>query len=228
MPPRKPDQDQELLRRARDGDYRSFEELVKRHEQRLFGLAMRILRQREDAENVVQTTFLSALEHLKDFREDSSFGTWVARIATHASLNTLRKRKGLRTVSISEGDDETGEIHHPQLVAHWRDDPASIVEARELGDILTDAINTLSEKHRLVFVLRDVEGLSVSETAELLDISEPNVKVRLLRARLALRERLTQVFGDGSEPLARPHSHGGDEEGSTPAKRLLENYEKHG
>jgi RNA polymerase sigma-70 factor (ECF subfamily) len=220
------DQDSILVRSAKAGDYEAFEQLVARHERRLYSLAMRILRQREDAENVVQTAFLSALEHLRDFREESSFATWITRIATHGAFNVLRKRKGLSTVPLetSERDGEHGEVPHPQLIADWRGDPARIVERKELHHILTKAIDALPEKHRLVFVLRDVERLSVAETAQVLGITEPNVKVRLLRARLALRERLTRVFADPSKTVSREHRHEGDEHGMTPAEEILRSY----
>jgi len=216
-----------LVRRSKAGDYRAFEDLVRRHERRLYSLSMGILRQREDAENVVQTSFLSVLENLKDFREESSFATWITRIATNAALNVLRKRKGLHTVSISEArrEEEEGEIPHPQWIADWRDDPAMAVEKTELKRILVDAVDALPEKHRLVFMLRDVDGLSVEETARLLGISEANVKVRLLRARLALREKLTRIFGDEEKALVRSHRHDGDDHGATPADVVLRSYE---
>lgn len=200
------DPDLEILRRAREGDFAAFEQLVERHERRLYGLAMGILQHREDAENVVQTTFLKVLEGLKDFREESTFATWVHRIATNTALNVLRKRRGLPTVSLDDTDDDS-RTPHPELIADWRGDPARIVEERELRSILARAIDSLPDKYRLVFILRDVEGLSVEETAKLLSISQANVKVRLLRARLALREKLTSVFGDRSKAVPhRPHS----------------------
>jgi len=218
-----PDQDRELVTRAKAGDFEAFESLVGRHERRLYALSMSILRHREDAENVVQTTFLSVLEHLKEFREESSFATWVSRIATHAALNVLRKRKGLETVPITETQDEDGEIPHPEHVADWRGDPARVFEQQELRRVLDEAIDALPEKHRLVFILRDVEGFNVEETASLLGISEANVKVRLLRARLALREKLTRVFGDAAHAIT--HEHDGEAARSTPAKEVLRSYQ---
>ncbi len=143
---------------------------------------------------------------LKDFREEATFSTWVRRIATHTALNVLRKRRGLRTVSLDESGEDS-RVPPPELIADWRGDPARIVEERELREILAEAVDSLPEKYRLVFVLRDIEGLSVEETADLLSITPANVKVRLLRARLALREKLTAVFGDRSKAAAhRPHS----------------------
>lgn len=215
-----------LVARARAGDFEAFEALLNRHLQRLYGLALGIVRQREDAEDVVQTTFLSALEHLGDFREEASFATWITRIATHAALKVLRKRKGLDTVSLEEAteENEDGEIPHPEFIANWRGDPARVVDERELKRLLDDAIDTLPEKYRLVFVLRDVEEMSVEETAGVLGISKANVKVRLLRARLALREKLTRVFGDERERVFPTHEHGEDERRTTPASEVLKSY----
>ena len=109
---------------------------------------------------------LNALEHLDGFREEAAFATWITRVAVNTSLKVLRKRKGLTTVSLDAGrDEETGEISHPDVIAEWRGDPARIVARKDLRRILDEAIEALPEKHRLVFVLRDVEGLSVREAA---------------------------------------------------------------
>lgn len=203
-----PLEDSRLVQRAKSGDLAAFEELVSRYERRVYTLALRMLRHEQDAEDVTQQTFISALENLKNFREEASFYTWIMRIASHAALKIIRKRKGLPTVSLEEtvepGDD--GAIPHPEYIADWRESPAQLVHHRETQRLINDALATLDEKHRLVFLLRDVEGLSVRETAEATGLSEANVKVRLLRARLQLREQLTRVFGDESRRLT-PHSH---------------------
>lgn len=203
------DQDAVLVARAKAGDFDAFELLVNGHERRLYSLAMRIVRQREEAEDVVQSAFVSALEHLSGFREESSFGTWIATIVTHAALKVLRKRKGLDTTSLEAAteEDDDGDIPHPEYIADWRDEPQKILERRELRKVLDEAIESLSEKYRLVFLLRDIEELSVEETSRTLGITESNVKVRLLRARLMLRERLTRLFGDESKRVERGHQH---------------------
>lgn len=218
--------DTTLVARAKAGDFEAFEQLVNRHERRVYALAMNIVRQHEDAQDIVQTAFLSAMEHLSDFREEASFATWISRIATNAALKVRRKQQGLDTLSLDAAmsENETGDIPHPEYIADWRDDPAKIVEGQELKEILDAAIDTLDEKYRLVFVLRDVAGLSVEETASELGISRANVKVRLLRARLALREKLTHVFGDETKRMFRAHRHEGDEHGVTPAEAVLRSY----
>ena len=196
--------DAELVRLAKAGVLDAFEALTNRYEQRVYWLAMRMLRQEHDAEDVTQQTFLSMLENLESFRGESSFSTWVLRIASHAALKIIRKRKGLNTVSLEEAtepSDDFNSIPHPEFIADWRQSPEFLVERNETRRLLDDALNRLDEKHRLVFLLRDIEGLSIQETATALDLSEGNVKIRLLRARLQLREELTRALGDSTRRI---------------------------
>ena len=208
MTPEPPDV--ELVRRAKAGDLDAFEALTNRYEQRVYSLALRMLRQLEDAEDATQQTFLSALENLAGFRGEASFATWLLRIATHAALKIIRKRKGLDTVSLDEATEATNDsdaIPHPEYIADWRQSPEELVPRNEIRRLLDDALAQLDEKHRLVFLLRDVEGLSIKDTADTLGLSEANIKVRLLRARLQLRERLTRAFGDPEQRSMRAHIH---------------------
>ena len=203
--------DAELVRRAQGGELEAFEALTNRYELRVYSLAMRMLRQEQDAEDVTQQTFLSALENLGGFRGDASFATWILRIATHAALKVIRKRKGLDTVSLEEATepaDGYDAIPHPEYIADWRQSPELLVHTNEIRRLLDEALAKLDEKHRMVFLLRDVEGLSVKETAEALGLSEANTKVRLLRARLQLREELTLTLGDPGRRITRNlHDH---------------------
>ena len=202
--------DAELVRRAKAGDLDAFEALANRFEQRVYSLAFRILRQEEDAEDVTQQTFLSALENLAGFRGEASFATWLLRIASHATLKIIRKRKGLDSVSleeVTEANNDSDAIPHPEYIADWRQSPEELVPRNEIRRLLDDALARLDEKHRLVFLLRDVEGLSVKETADALGLSEANTKVRLLRARLQLRELLTRTLGDPARQVTRTHNH---------------------
>jgi len=207
VPMSEPTHDAELVRQAKAGELSAFEELTRRYERQVYSLAFRIVRQEHDAEDVTQEAFLSAMEHLAGFREEARFSTWLLRIATHAALKVLRKRRGLDTVSLeaSTEPDAEGVIPHPEFIADWRQSPEELVHRNETRRLLEEALNQLDEKHRLVFLLRDVEGLSVRETAETLGLSEVNVKVRLLRARLQLREQLTRRLGDPARALARGH-----------------------
>jgi RNA polymerase sigma-70 factor (ECF subfamily) len=108
-----------------------------------------------------------------------------------------------------DGEDSYATLPHPEFIAQWRDEPARLAQQREVRQLIDAALDELPEKYRVVFVLRDVEGLSVKETAEALGLSESNVKVRLLRARLDLRERLTRVLGDESTRMFPSHDHDG-------------------
>lgn len=195
---RRTDDDLALVRRAREGDFAAFEALVGRYEQRIYGLARRIVGQVQDAEEVVQQTFLSVIEHLKGFREEALFSTWLTRIATNHALGLLRKRARQRTVPLADdrSEDADRDVPHPEYIAQWRETPEELASRHETRELLDEAVQQLDEKYRLVFLLRDVEGLSTNEAAETLGISPANVKVRLLRARLMLRERLTRQFGD--------------------------------
>jgi RNA polymerase sigma-70 factor (ECF subfamily) len=202
--------DAELVQLAQAGDLEAFEALTNRYEGRVYSLAFRMLRQEQDAEDVTQQTFLSAIQHLAAFRQDATFATWLFRIATHAALKVIRKRQGLDTVSLEEATEEIDgrdSIPHPEYIADWRQSPEESVHQNETRRLLDDALSRLDEKHRLVFLLRDVEGLSVKETAEALGLSEANAKVRLLRARLQLREHLTRTLGH-PERRALPAGHG--------------------
>lgn len=199
-----------LVRRAKAGELTAFEELVSRHERQIYSLALRLLQNPHDAEDITQQAILNALEHLAGFREEASFATWLNRIATFAALKVIRKRKGLDTVSLeatTEPQEDYDSIPHPEYITDWKESPERLVERNETRRLLDEALAQLDEKHRLVFLLRDVEGLSVKETAAALGLSEANVKVRLLRARLQLRELLTRTLGDPARRVVREHHH---------------------
>lgn len=199
--------DLELFRRARSGEWEAFEALVNRLEPRVYQLANRIVRQQQDAEDVTQQTFLSVMENLEKFREESAVATWVLRIATNHALQMLRKRRGLKMVALEQpiGDgDSYATMPMPEFVAEWRENPEDLAQRAEVKHVLQQALDELDPKYSIVFVLRDVEGYSTKETAELLDLSVSNVKVRLLRARLQLRERLTEQFGDEAHRILAP------------------------
>ena len=161
----------------------------------MFGLARRITGQEQDAEDVVQQTFLSVIEHLDDFRKESSVATWILRIAANHALKILRKRRGLPTVPLeaSEDDDTYTTVPHPDFIAQWRDNPEDLAQQAETKRLIESSLAELDGKYRVAFILGDVEGLSTKETAELVGISEANVKARLLRARLLLREKRLDI-----------------------------------
>jgi len=183
----------QLVTQARERDATAFNELVRRYEGKIFRLAQHVTQNREDAEDVLQETFLKAYEHLDQFKGDSKFYTWIVRIAVNQALMKLRRRKTDRSVSLDETID-TGEDTVTREVAAWDEDPEQRFSREELGGILDTAIDGLEPLYRSVFVLRDIEELSTEETAEALGLSIPAVKSRLLRARLQLREKLTRFF----------------------------------
>lgn len=204
-----------LVEKAKAGDFDAFEQLVKSCERRVWAIAWRMIGDREEAENIVQAAFLKAMEALASFRGESAFCTWVGRIATNEGLEILRRRRHRDMLSLdalsSEGSDDDGPIPQPELLADWREDPSRGVEREEIRRLLDRALDELTPGLRAVFVMRDVEGMSTAETAEALGIAEGNVKVRLLRARMALRERLTAAFGgeDAVRSHMVPHGLGG-------------------
>jgi len=192
-PPTENYEEQALVDRARAGDASAFTELVEKYERKIFRLAKHITQNDEDAEDVLQESFMKAYSNLDSFQGQSKFYTWLVRIAVNEALMKLRKRKSDKTVSLDE-PHETDEDTVTREIAVWDDDPERRYSRDELRDILGRAVESLKPAFRTVFVLRDIEELSTEETAEALGISIPAVKSRLLRARLQLRERLTRVF----------------------------------
>ena len=182
-----------LVAQARQGDQAAFGELVERYERNIFRLAQNITQNREDAEDVLQETFLKAYEHLPDFAGNSKFYTWVVCIAVNEALMKLRKRKWDKTVWLDE-PVSTGDDTVAREIAVWDNNPEQRYSQNELNEILGRAIDSLAPSYRTVFVLRDVEDLSTEETAQALDLSVPAVKSRLLRARLQLRDKLSAFF----------------------------------
>ncbi|MBV9303930.1 MAG: RNA polymerase sigma factor [Acidobacteriaceae bacterium] len=182
-----------LVARAKAGDADAFSELVTQYDRRVFRMAKQITQNEEDAEDVLQETFLKAYSHLDDFQGNSRFYTWLVRIAVNEALMKLRKRRSDKTVPLDEPID-TGEDEMVREVAVWDENPEQKYSRDELAEILDQAVQSLKPAYRTVFVLRDIEELSIEETAEALNLSISAVKSRLLRARLQLREKLTRQF----------------------------------
>jgi len=182
-----------LVEKVRAGDVAAYDALVRKYERQIFRIAQHITQNREDAEDVMQDAFVKAFEKLDQFQGNSKFYTWLVRIAVNESLMRLRKRRTGRVVSM---DDEilTEEGSVPRDFADWAPNPEDNYSQAELAEILKKTIQGLPPGFRVVFVLRDVDGLSTEETAQTLGLSIPAVKSRLLRARLQLRERLSRYF----------------------------------
>jgi RNA polymerase sigma-70 factor, ECF subfamily len=185
--------DLDLVHAAKNGDVSAFEQLVGRYDRKLLRIAQHVTHNREDAQDAVQEAFLKAFQHLAQFREDSQFSTWLIRITVNQSLMKLRKQRSVREVSLDEDFQTDGDIL-PIEVADWAPNPEERYRTSELRDILAKMLEDLQPILRTVFVLRDIEGLSIVQTAEVLDLSHTAVKARLWRARLQLRERLNKYF----------------------------------
>jgi RNA polymerase sigma-70 factor, ECF subfamily len=187
-----------LVHSCKSGDVAAFEELVKRYDRKLFRIAQHVTHNREDAEDVVQEALLKAFQHLGQFREDAKFSTWLIRIVLNQALMMPRKRQPLREVSIDQ-DFQSEDGNLPIDVADWAPNPEGLYRAVELRAILRNTLQELGPGLRVVFVLRDIEGLSLEQTAEALELSIAAVKARSIRARLQLRERLSKYFKKAEE-----------------------------
>jgi len=187
--------DLELVHASKKGDAAAFEQLVKRHDRRLLRISQTVTRNREDSEDAVQEALLKAFQNLAEFREDSQFSTWLIRITVNQSLMKLRKQRTQKEVSLDEDFQTDGDVL-PLDVPDLAPNPEQLCWASELRDILGRTVEELRPILRTVFVLRDVEGLSIAETAQKLNLSQAAVKARLWRVRLHLRERLNRYFDE--------------------------------
>ncbi|BBO84718.1 RNA polymerase sigma factor [Desulfosarcina ovata subsp. sediminis] len=194
-PPKNNDNDAELIRSINDGRQELFFELVRRYEKSLYNFGLRMCGNPSDAEDMVQDTFLNVFRYLKGFRYETKFKNWLYRVATSACLKKKRRSKFApeRELSLDEflPADESAVSKE---VPSWASQPLTQVLDEELGGIIRNALLELPEKYRLVIVLRDVEGFSTQEAAEILDLTPSNIKVRLHRARLFLREALRAYY----------------------------------
>ena len=182
-----------LVHAAKDGDLSAFEELIRRYDRKVIRIAFHITHNQEDAEDAAQDAFLKAFRGLAHFEEKSRFSTWLFRIAVNESLMKVRQRRGFQVVSIEQDNNEDPDAL-PLEIVDWSPNPEQLYSQSELREILAKALRGLSSNYRTVFLLRDVEGLTIEETAEVLNLSISAVKARLMRARLRLRERLNRHF----------------------------------
>lgn len=179
--------EQELVHSAQKGDTSAFGQLVEAHQSKIYSLCYRMTGNAEDAADLTQEVFLSAWRSLSRFQEQSSFGTWVYRMATNASIDFLRREKRRQVLSMTmEEDSEERQAQVPDE----RYSPHRLLEQKEARQAVANALAALSPEHRQVLVLREMEGLSYTEMAHLLDLEEGTVKSRLARARLALKDFL--------------------------------------
>lgn len=187
--------DKELIARIEKGNEEAFETLITRYESRVFNLAMRFTRNQEDAEEVIQDVFTTIYRKLDSFQGKSAFSSWLYRIVVNASFMKLRKRKTQQTVSVEDLTPQVREqVYESDVFIDRRSD--TLAYNREIRETLFDAIAKLPEQYRAVFVLRDIDGLSNQEVAEILELSIPAVKSRLHRSRLMLRRKLKRYYNE--------------------------------
>ena len=183
-----------LIRRVREGERDLFCELIRPYERRVFAAAFAILRNEADAEDVAQEAMLKAFKHIRQFRGESRFSTWLIQITVNEARMRRRKEHAELMEPIADREDQEGN-YTPREFADWREIPLETLERKEVRQKLAEALASLGEKYREVFVLRDMQHLSIEETANALGISTASVKTRLLRARLMLRDLLAPGFG---------------------------------
>src|SRR5260221_481829 len=178
-----------LIRRIRDGENSLFYELIRPYERRGYATAFAILRNQADAEDAAQEAVLKAFKHIRQFRSEARFSTWLIQITLNEARMRKRKEHAHMMEPIVDQQDEEGN-YIPRDFADWREIPLETLERKEVREKLAEALASLGDKYREVFVLRDMHHLSIEETAKTLGISTASVKTRLLRARLMLRDLL--------------------------------------
>jgi RNA polymerase sigma-70 factor (ECF subfamily) len=186
--------EQQLIRRVQDGERELFYELVRPYERRVYTAAFAILRNEADAEDAAQEALLKAFKHIRQFRAEARFSTWLIQITVNEARMWRRKGHAHLTEPIAIREDEEGN-YTPRDFADWREIPSETLERHEVRQKLADALASLGQIYREVFVLRDMQQLSIEETAKVLGISTASVKTRLLRARLMLRDLLAPGLG---------------------------------
>jgi RNA polymerase sigma-70 factor, ECF subfamily len=187
--------ERELMQRVLNGETELFYELIRPYQRAVFLAATSILGNESDGEEVAQEAILKAFKHLGRFRRESKFSTWLIQIAINEAKMKLRKDRRHLYQSIENGQRSADGDYIPTDFADWREIPSQALEQAELREALQRALISLPEKYRTVMILRDVQHLSIAETAKALGITEENVKTRTSRARLQMRDLLAQGWG---------------------------------
>ena len=215
---REAEEDRGLIARAQKGDRAAFRSLVERHQRRAFAIALALVRDENDARELVQDAFLRVYKGLENFQGGSSFFTWLYRIITNLSIDLIRK-PGRQLVDIDESrfeSDESTEAEFPLLSRVDGSDPADVVRRREIAARLQVALDALPPYHRGVIVMREIEGLSYEEMAEAMDVSKGTIMSRLFHARQKLQKALADCYQEQIGPVpdsgaaAKPSDDGGE------------------
>lgn len=183
-----------LIKRIREGEHDLFYELIRPYERRLYSAAFAILHNQADAEDAAQEAMLKAFKHIRQFRAEARFSTWLIQITVNEARMRRRREHAHLVEPIVDREDAEGD-YIPREFADWREIPSETLERKEIREKLAEALETLGHIYREVFVLRDMQHLSIEETAKTLGISTASVKTRLLRARLMLRDLLAPGLG---------------------------------
>ena len=177
------------------GDAHLFHQLIRPYERSVYVMALSFLKNEADAEDIAQEAFLKAFRNLSNFRGDSKFGTWLISITLNEARTRLRQQKVVHLESLDAPDDPNEETRvSPAVLRDWREIPSETLERKEIRDLLKTAVDSLPPAYREIFLLRDVEELSIAETAEVLKINTGLVKVRLHRARIMLQKHLAPLL----------------------------------
>lgn len=183
------DSEKLLLERSKSGDIEAFERLIENYQKKVFNIALRMVGNYDDASDLAQEVFIRVYRSIKNFKEQSSFSTWIYRITTNVCLDELRKRKNKNVVSLDE-DIKFDDSGIKRQVEDDKPIPEAIVERDEVRKVVSDAINSLSDEHRTAIILRDIQGFSYDEISKITNCPEGTVKSRINRARQALKEIL--------------------------------------
>jgi RNA polymerase sigma-70 factor (ECF subfamily) len=206
--------DLDLVHATLRGDVYAFEELVRRYDRKLLRIALNVTHNAEDAQDAVQEAFFKAFQKLGEFRAESQFSTWLIRIALNQAIMKVRKRCSTKELSL-DGDFQVDGATFPIDLTDWAPNPEQRYRTSELREILRKALQELPPMSRTVFVLRDIEGFSIEETAVAMNLTHATVKSRLLRGRLQLRESLARYFRKQTRPLPTQSVPFGKRAGST-------------
>jgi len=192
--PAQQDYERRLIQRIGDGEHEAFYELIRPYERRVYAAALALLRNDADAEDCAQEAVLKAFQNIRQFRSEAKFSTWLIQIAINEARMRRRKQRTDLIEPIEKDQDQEG-TYAPREFADWREIPSETLERKEVREKLAEALSSIGQIYREVFVLRDMEHLSIDETAKALGISTASVKTRLLRARLMLRDLLAPGLG---------------------------------